>query len=140
MELTYRGVTHEYTPVSLETTSDKVAGKYRGNDWRFRNLKKPAVLQPRVSLTYRGVKYHRGQAQPTSQAPAREKATVAATENKARSLMAQQTKKIKRRQQALLSRVANEVGVVYDGMITPIQGKVQPTFRANYARVGATMS
>ena len=140
MKLTYRGITHEYTPITLEATGDKVAGKYRGNDWRFRNLKKPAVLQPRVTLTYRGVKYDRGEVQPTTQALPRENATVPTTESKARSLMAQQTKKIKRRQQALLSRVANEVGVVYDGMITPIQGKVQPTFRATYARVGATMS
>jgi len=29
-------------------------------DWRFRNLKKPPVLQPRVSLKYRGVYYQTG--------------------------------------------------------------------------------
>ncbi|MCU0534327.1 MAG: DUF4278 domain-containing protein [Hydrococcus sp. Prado102] len=37
MKLTYRGVSYEYNPVVVETTTGQVGGKYRGLDWRFRN-------------------------------------------------------------------------------------------------------
>ena len=60
MKLQYRGVSYEYNLPEVETTLGEVGGKYRGLDWRFRNLKKPPVLQPRVSLKYRGVYYQTG--------------------------------------------------------------------------------
>jgi hypothetical protein len=60
MKLLYRRVTYSYNPPQVETTLGEVGGKYRGLDWRFRNLKKPLMLQPTVRLKYRGVYYQTG--------------------------------------------------------------------------------
>ena len=57
MQLIYRGATYSYIPSEVETNLAEVCGKYRGLDWRFRNLKKPPMLQPTVNLKYRGVYY-----------------------------------------------------------------------------------
>jgi Domain of unknown function (DUF4278) len=58
MRLTYRGVSYERQPLSLEVTEGEIGGQYRGQTWRHHyprhipNLKpKPYVLQ------YRGVAY-----------------------------------------------------------------------------------
>jgi hypothetical protein len=59
MKLCYRGVSYDDQPLVVETTVGEVGGKYRGQDWRCRNLKKPPVLRPTVNLTYRGVKYNK---------------------------------------------------------------------------------
>ena len=59
MELMYRGVSYDYDPLVVETTAGEVGGKYRGQDWRFYNLKKPPVLRPKINLTYRSVKYNK---------------------------------------------------------------------------------
>ena len=58
MEICYRQVSYDYEPLVMETTVGKVAGKYRGQDWKLYNLKKPPVLQPEVNLTYRDVNYN----------------------------------------------------------------------------------
>lgn len=111
MQLSYRGVKYDYNPPVVETTQGVVGGKYRGLDWRFRNMKKPPVLQPRVNLTYRGVRYQNGvtadsnSAQPT-------KTPALSTQDKARSLMLNQQRSLKNRQQAMLYRCAAEVGLV----------------------------
>jgi hypothetical protein len=102
MKLTYRGVNYEYNPVVVETTTDGVGGKYRGLDWRFRNLKKPPILAPRFNLTYRGVTYH----QPDNVS----QETAVSIADKARTLMINQTKNAKKRQQSLLSRTSAEIG------------------------------
>jgi hypothetical protein len=74
-------------------------------------MKKPPVLQPRVNLTYRGVRYQNGvtsapnSAQPTT-------IPVFSTQDKARSLMLNSQRVIKNRQQAMLYRSAAEVGLV----------------------------
>ena len=57
MKLSYRGISYEYNPLKVTTTQSGVAGKYRGLDWRFRNLDKSPVLQPSANLKYRGVAY-----------------------------------------------------------------------------------
>lgn len=57
MQLKYRGITYEYTPVQVETVDGKAVGKYRGLEWCFRYIKKPVLTQPTHTLTYRGVKY-----------------------------------------------------------------------------------
>jgi hypothetical protein len=104
MKLTYRGVSYEYQPIAMETEAGKMGGKYRGRDWRFRNLKKPPVLMPSADLTYRGVKYGS-----TSDGAA--KAPTLSTSGKARQLMAEQNQALKKRQQSLLSRAAAELAL-----------------------------
>jgi hypothetical protein len=41
MKLNYRGISYEYNPPEVAVDRGTVAGKFRGLDWRFRNLKKP---------------------------------------------------------------------------------------------------
>jgi hypothetical protein len=111
MKLSYRGVQYDYNPPVVETTEDVVGGKYRGLDWRFRNMKKPPVLQPRVNLTYRGVHYQNGVSPATNST---QPTTIPAfsTQDKARSLMLNSQRVIKNRQQAMLYRSAAEVGLL----------------------------
>jgi hypothetical protein len=110
MKLSYRGISYNYNPPKVETTEREVGGKYRGLDWRFRNLKKPPVLQPTVNLKYRGVSY---QIPGTTAAASVEspKTSVLSTQDKARSLMLEHQRTLKNRQQAMLNRSAAEVGV-----------------------------
>ncbi|MGK7946747.1 MAG: DUF4278 domain-containing protein [Microcystaceae cyanobacterium] len=107
MKLTYRGVSYQYTP-PVETSETKVVGKYRGLDWRFRNLQKPPVLQPRANLTYRGVTYNSIVA---VEQPIPETAPVTSTQDKARLLMLKQSKTMIKRQKVLLNRLAAEIGL-----------------------------
>jgi hypothetical protein len=141
MKLCYRGVSYEYTPPTLKITLGEVVGKYRGLDVRSRNLATIPMEQPSFELQYRGVPYKTG-----SQVVAAQPAVVAASEpitlpglrttEKARSLMVKQSRGIKKRQQAMLSRLAGEVGLgnnVADYW-NRIQGKIHPTFRISYDR------
>ena len=141
MKLSYRGVSYDYEPLVVETTAGEAGGKYRGRDWRFRNLKKPPVLQPTVNLTYRGVKYNK-HGTITARTVEPEKTPTVSTEKKARSLMVNQTRAIKNRQQAMLSRSATEIGspAKVSQYWSRIQGKIHPSFRATYDRYGAAMS
>jgi hypothetical protein len=111
MKLCYRGVTYEYNPPEVETTLGEVSGKYRGLDWRFRNMKKPPVLQPRVDLTYRGARYSHGTT-PTANSTEPAKTPALSTQDKARSLMLDRQRTVKNRQQSMLHRAAAEVGLV----------------------------
>lgn len=104
MKLTYRGVTYDYNPTAVETVEGEVGGQYRGLDWRFRNLKKPPVLQPSVNLTYRGVAYNN---HPTS---TQEKAATSVNE-KARRLMLNKEKAQSNRAVSMLYRLAQESGL-----------------------------
>jgi len=139
MKLTYRGVSYEYNPQTVETTTAQVGGKYRGLDWRFRNLKNPPVLQPVANLTYRGVTYNKPGTTTTS---APQVGSTVSTQQKARSLMMNHSKAIKKRQQAMLSRLATEIGLDDQSgkHWSRIQGKIHPSFRAGYDRFGAAMS
>lgn len=141
MKLCYRGVSYEYTPPTLKITLGEVVGKYRGLDVRSHNLATMPMEQPSFELQYRGVPYKTG-----SQVVAAQPAVVAASEpiankglrttEKARSLMVKQSRGIKKRQQAMLSRLAGEVGLgsnVADYW-NRIQGKIHPTFRISYDR------
>ncbi|MGK7934072.1 MAG: DUF4278 domain-containing protein [Microcystaceae cyanobacterium] len=138
MKLTYRGISYQYTP-PVETHETQVAGKYRGLDWRFRNLQKPPVLQPRANLTYRGVTYN-----PTvaTEKPVKETVAVTSTQDKARLLMLKQSKNMMKRQRTLLNRLAAEIGLdmTDSDYENRIQGKIHPTFRQDYSRHGAAMS
>ncbi|MGB3532278.1 MAG: DUF4278 domain-containing protein [Microcoleaceae cyanobacterium] len=105
MKLTYRGIEYNYNPPQVETTVGRKAGKYRGKDWRFCNLKKSPVLQPTHNLTYRGVKYT------NHPVAATEATTPNAVANKARILMQEQERTVLKRQQSMLSRLTEEVGL-----------------------------
>ena len=149
MKLVYRGLDYNYTPAPVAIAEGNVGGKYRGMDWRFRNLVKVPVQLPTLDLIYRGVAYqtHTTPAPVEVAATNHAEATVAtptylSVEDKARELMMTHHRLVKNRQQAMLSRLAVETGVV--GSLTDrwsrIQGKIQPTFWANYDRSHAAMS
>jgi len=146
MTLTYRGVSYEYNPPVVETAAEESVGKYRGLDWRFRNLKKAPVQQATLDLKYRGVAY---QTQPIAEPiaePTLEPAVAVASlpniQDLARSRMLKQNQVIKNRQQVLLSRSAAEVGLTADisQYWNHIQGQIHPTFRRNYERSRVALS
>ena len=58
MKLKYRGISYEYTPPVVETVEGNIGGKYRGLDLAVpQSQTKAPLLQPSVTLTYRGVTY-----------------------------------------------------------------------------------
>jgi len=110
MKLSYRGISYEYNPPEVKTTQSGVAGKYRGLDWRFRNLDKPPVLQPSANLKYRGVTYQ------TAPTPAvknvkETKTPILSIQDQARSLMIGYHKALQSRQESMLQRSAAELGL-----------------------------
>jgi hypothetical protein len=109
MKLSYRGVSYEYNPPVVEATETEVGGKYRGLDWRFRNLKKPPMIQPTVNLKYRGFSYQVGTT-PTTKSVEPAKTPALSTQDQARSLMMNRLRSLKNRQQSMLNRSAAEVG------------------------------
>jgi hypothetical protein len=141
MKLTYRGVSYEYTPPTVETSSAPTVGKYRGLDVRFRNPKKPLVMQSTLDLVYRGVAYKPGEA-PAATAPASSEPAAAPAFDRARALMMNHHRGVKRRQQAMLGRLVGEVGLTTDvsKYWNHIQGKVHPSFWATYDRSRAALS
>lgn len=118
MQLTYRGISYDYTPPQVEMDSTSEVGQYRGLEWRFRNPQKTPVLQPSLNLVYRGVAYQTGQEEavttpeyipaPTAALASSEGFTV---ESMARAMMTSHQQWIKNRQQSLLSRTSAEVGL-----------------------------
>ncbi|PIG93013.1 hypothetical protein [Gloeocapsopsis sp. IPPAS B-1203] len=65
------------------------------------------------------------------------------TQDQARALMMRHHHLIRNRQQAMLNRAAEEMGLdgtEYLHYIQDIQGKVNPSFRSTYDRSSATMS
>jgi hypothetical protein len=57
MKYTYRGVTYEKEPLSLEVTEGEIGGTYRGQAWRHRYPRHIPELKPQPYLQYRGVAY-----------------------------------------------------------------------------------
>lgn len=148
MELSYRGVNYTHTPVSTEVSPGKVGGKYRGCDWRFRHLTKLPVLETNLNLVYRGVAY---QTHPTAElAPVHtgvgdavvSPQPAVTTDQMARLMMMNHHRWIKNRQQTMLERGSEEIGLkaADSSYWTPIQGKVQPSFWDSYDRSHAAMS
>jgi hypothetical protein len=147
MKLTYRGVSYDYNPPEVNYGDPSAVGKYRGLDIRFRNPKKVPVLQPTLDLVYRGVAHTT--AQPEGQSAERATLTQAPTtvassiQEKARNLMMSHHRKVKQRQQAMLSRLDVRVGLTADDAAhywNHIQGAAHPTFDANYDRSHAALS
>ncbi len=111
MKLTYRGNKYEYNAPTVETVESKAGGKYRGWDWRFRNLKNPPVLQPRVNLKYRGVRYQTPGTVANNGVASEKAPTLVSSQDKARSRMSKQQRVLKNRQLSMLYRSATEVGL-----------------------------
>lgn len=68
---------------------------------------------------------------------------VMSIQEKSRAIMARQYQQIKNRQQSMLMRAAQEIGVPAEEAAhywNPIQGKIDPTTRAIYGRSNAAMS
>lgn len=147
MKVTYRGVQYDYTPPVVETKETAEVGKYRGVDIRFRTAKKAPVQSATLDLVYRGVAYRTGETPAPApvvapQAPVAPVAAMATTsgagvEAKARTMLMGHHRNVKRRQQAMLGRLASEVGLAVDDATRywgHIQGKVNPSFWATYDR------
>ncbi len=105
MKITYRGISYEYNPPTVAVEEDAVAGKFRGLDWRFHNLKKPLVLQPPVNLTYRGVAY-------SNRPTADQEVAPTSIREKSRWLILNRQKAAKNRNDSMLRRAAHELGLV----------------------------
>ncbi len=154
MKLFYRGLAYDYNPPAVAVVNGEVGGKFRGLDWRFRNLKQLPVQLPTLNLVYRGVAYQTATATATAteqDTPVLEPVAVSAAASThiqgdvvslARSLMMGHHRAVKVRQQALLSRSAAEIGVNVgnDARWDRIQGKVHPTFWDDYDHSPAALS
>ncbi|NJK28069.1 MAG: DUF4278 domain-containing protein [Coleofasciculaceae cyanobacterium SM2_3_26] len=106
MKLTYRGISYDYTPANVATAESVAVGKYRGLEWRFRNPKKPLILQTNLDLKYRGVASK--PAEPVVKA-----APALSVQDKARTLMMDRTISQQKRQHNLLMRSQSEVGLAH---------------------------
>lgn len=143
MKLNYRGISYEYNPPAVEYGDLSQSGKYRGLDIRFRNPKKAPVLQPTLDLIYRGVAHTSNEAESVEATAHQPVAPASSIQDRARVLMMQHHRKVKQRQQAMLSRLDARVGLPTaeaDRFWNHIQGKVHPTFGDNYDRSHAAMS
>lgn len=144
MQLNYRGVAYEYVPPAIDMKEGNLAGRYRGLDWKFCNPTKTYVQQPNLDLVYRGVAYQTQETQ-TSPEPLNVPAAAPVLQivDRSRELMMKHQRAIKNRQQAMLSRLASQVGLpskdasAYWGRI---QGKVHPSFRSTYDRSAVALS
>jgi hypothetical protein len=109
MKLTYRGVSYEYNAPQVEYGDATQVGKYRGLDIRFRNLKKALVLQPTLDLLYRGVAYTANPAPATETQT--EQAPAQSVQERARVLMMNHHRSEKQRQQSMLTRSDQRMGL-----------------------------
>jgi hypothetical protein len=144
MKLTYRGVSYDYNPPTVDLKAIDEVGKFRGVDIRFRTVTKAPVQQPTLDLMYRGVAYSTGATANVAPAAAPVAAPVAtiSTEDKARMMMLNRHRSVKQRQQSMLARLATEAGLPAEAAHywNHIQGKVHPSFWATYGRSGAAAS
>jgi hypothetical protein len=149
MKLSYRGVGYTFSPPTVTVSPGKVGGRYRGLDWRFRHLTRPLVLSTNLDFLYRGVAYRPKAAEAAAQeipAVASEAATTPGRshvlDELARRLMAGHQRAIRIRQQAMLVRGTERVGLHTNvrNFWNRIQGKVHPTFRLTYDRTRVSMS
>jgi hypothetical protein len=150
MKLTYRGTSYNYNPPEVEYGDLTQSGKYRGLDVRFRNPKKPLVLQPTLDLLYRGVAHKNGENAPQESVPVvtvetteAAKTPVLSVQDRARMLMMSHHRQVKRRQQAMLSRLDTQVGLPSaeaSRFWNHVQGKVHPSFGDTYDRSSAALS
>lgn len=147
MKLTYRGITYDYNPPWVVYGSTYAKGRYRGVPVNFQSLDVP-VVQSSYTLKYRGVDYCTGI--PTqAEEPERtaniipEKVQAVALSEQSRALMAGHRQLIRQREQAMLTRLDEEIGVDTDKAAhyeSHIQGKSRHSFVEGYDRSKAAMS
>jgi hypothetical protein len=152
MKLTYRGVSYDYTPPVVEYGQVYGFGKYRGASVGFRSATVPAVEQPSADLTYRGVDYRSGVPSgvepmvPTAveaAAVSTETAPVLSMAERMRMLAVKHVRNIRQREQSLLARLDEEVGLTAEDAAhyeSHIQGKLRHNFWQTYDRSSAAMS
>lgn len=148
MQLSYRGVSYDYNPPKIETEVLGLSGSYRGLDYRFRRTSAKNVIQPNVNLTYRGISFNPAQGlKPTlytaSVAPKVVEAVPQMSfQDRVRGRLHAKTQAIKKRQQSLLLRLSEEIGLNEEAVnhVVRIQGKVLSSFRSDYASQGVAMS
>ncbi|MDX2215414.1 MAG: DUF4278 domain-containing protein [Oculatellaceae cyanobacterium bins.114] len=142
MKLTYRGISYDYNPPQAQATEVVAAGKYRGSGLRFRKAQKELAQQPSLDLKYRGVAYSTATPEAVSVPVAVEPVVVATStrvsvDDRLRSLMLNHHRSVKQREQAMLSRVAVQVGLptqyAYEYW-NPIQGKINTAVTETYDR------
>lgn len=149
MQLSYRGVSYDYNPPKVETEALGLSGSYRGLDYRFRRTSAKNVIQPNVNLTYRGVSFNPAQGlrpalyTASAASKARETLSQMSFQDRVRGRLHGKTQAIKKRQQSLLLRLAEEIGLNGEDAVNNavrIQGKVLSGFRSDYASQGVAMS
>lgn len=59
MQFSYRGVKYERELSTVEAKEGDIAGKYRGQDWKYHYPRHIAQVQPPLNRCYRGVPYGR---------------------------------------------------------------------------------
>ncbi|MBE9124838.1 MULTISPECIES: DUF4278 domain-containing protein [unclassified Coleofasciculus] len=59
MKLSYRGISYEETPVTLDITEGGIGGTYRGHSWRVHKARLIRRHPAPLELTYRGATYKR---------------------------------------------------------------------------------
>lgn len=153
MKLKYRGVTYSYTPPTVEMEPSKIVGQYRGLDWRFRNPKRVSVQQPTLNLMYRGVAYQTGASGSSTLKRSSEEVSTSApatssispgfpVRDLARGLLMGHHKRVQRRQQAMLSRSNDEIGLDANAeqYWSATQGKVPSENWSTYDRSSVSLS
>lgn len=160
MQLTYRGAHYNYAPNPIPKLGPVLAtGTYRGAPVSFQALA-DMPEQPRFTLKWRGVSYRSGlkvhRMQPTEpavipemtivpeaksleSAPATPKLSVL---ERARALFIRRHQRIRQREQSMLARLDEEVGLTAADAAnyeSQIQGKVPHDF-AGYDRSDTAMS
>ncbi|MGB7412788.1 MAG: DUF4278 domain-containing protein [Thermosynechococcaceae cyanobacterium] len=134
MKLTYRGITYDYNPPRVVYGPTYAKGKYRGLPVTFQTLEVP-VMKPSYNLKYRGIAYCTGihtQAHEPKGAvtvpPKDIKIMVVPLSERSRALMAGHRQSIRKREQAMLNRLDEEVGLETDKAAhyeSHIQGKIR---------------
>ena len=161
MKLTYRGVSYDYTPPKVEYGPIYARGKYRGAPVAFESLKEIPVEQPSYNLKYRGVSYTSGVGIPmknttnnsegveaapaTPPVPEAKPAAAPAMSvlERARALMMGHHQMVRRREQSMLARLDEEVGLTAKDAAeyeSHIQGKIRHNFWKSYDRSKSAMS
>lgn len=149
MKLTYRGITYDYNPPRVVYGSTYAKGKYRGLPVTFQPLEVP-VIQPSYNLKYRGIAFCTG-VPPQMKEPERTvsvsfkdiKTPVVSLSELSRTLMVGHRQSIRQREQAMLTRLDEEVGLTADDAAhyeSHIQGKIRHDSNKVYNRSPAAMS
>ncbi|PZD71138.1 hypothetical protein C1752_07866 [Acaryochloris thomasi RCC1774] len=116
MKLTYRGITYDYNPPRVVYGSTYAQGKYRGLPVTFQTTEVP-IVKPSYNLKYRGIAYCTGvptqakEPDKIGNVPSKDiKIPVVSLSERSRTLMAGHRQSIRQREQAMLNRLAEEVG------------------------------